>query len=102
MESKAVNAVFGSKLAASSSKGMTGHTLGAAAALELAFCWLLLTHDDEQGALIPNINDDEPDTALSALNLVKKGGTLGRRINICQSNSFAFGGNNLSIVVERA
>jgi len=102
MESKAVNAVFGSKLAASSSKGMTGHTLGAAAALELAFCWLLLTHDDEQGALIPNINDDEPDTALSALNLVKKGGTLGRRINTCQSNSFAFGGNNLSIVVERA
>ncbi|MDI1277508.1 beta-ketoacyl-ACP synthase [Methylobacter sp.] len=102
MESKAVNAVFGSKLAASSSKGMTGHTLGAAAALELAFCWLLLTHDDEQGALIPNINDDEPDTALSALNLVKKGEMLGRRINTCQSNSFAFGGNNLSIVVERA
>ncbi|PPK74058.1 3-oxoacyl-[acyl-carrier-protein] synthase-1 [Methylobacter tundripaludum] len=102
MESKAVNAVFGSKLAASSSKGMTGHTLGAAAALELAFCWLLLTHDDEQGALIPNINDDEPDTALSALNLVKKGEVLGRRINTCQSNSFAFGGNNLSIVVERA
>jgi len=102
MESKAVNAVFGPEVAASSSKGMTGHTLGAAAALELAFCWLLLTHDDEQGALIPNVNDDEPDTALPALNLVKKNATLGRRINTCQSNSFAFGGNNLSIVVERA
>jgi len=102
MESKAVNALFGSTVAASSSKGMTGHTLGAAAALELAFCWLLLTNDDEQGALIPNINDDEPDAALPALNLVEKGGTLGRRINICQSNSFAFGGNNLSIVLERA
>jgi 3-oxoacyl-[acyl-carrier-protein] synthase-1 len=102
MESKAVNAVFGPKVAASSSKGMTGHTLGAAAALELAFCWLLLTQDDEQGALIPNVNDDEPDTALPALNLVKKNETLGRRIKICQSNSFAFGGNNLSIVVERA
>ncbi|MGZ5044027.1 MAG: beta-ketoacyl-ACP synthase [Methylobacter sp.] len=102
MESKAVNAVFGPKVAASSSKGMTGHTLGAAAALELAFCWLLLTQDDEQGALIPNVNDDEPDTALPALNLVKKNETLGRRIKTCQSNSFAFGGNNLSIVVERA
>jgi len=102
MESKAVNAVFGPEVAASSSKGMTGHTLGAAAALELAFCWLLLTHDDEQGAFIPNVNDDEPDTALPALNLVKKNATLGRRINTCQSNSFAFGGNNLSIVVERA
>lgn len=102
MESKAVNAVFGSKVAASSSKCMTGHTLGAAAALELAFCWLLLNHDDEQGALIPNINDDEPDLSLSAINLVNKNGALGRRINSCQSNSFAFGGNNLSIVVERA
>lgn len=102
MESKAVNAVFGTKVAASSSKGMTGHTLGAAAAVELAFCWLLLTQDDEQGALIPNSNDDEPDPALPALNLVKKGGSLGRSINTCQSNSFAFGGNNLSIVVGRA
>jgi 3-oxoacyl-[acyl-carrier-protein] synthase-1 len=102
MESKAVNAVFGSSVAVSSTKGMTGHTLGAAAALELAFCWLLLTRDDEQGALIPNINDDEPDTTLPVLNLVKKGGMLGRRINTCQSNSFAFGGNNLSIVVGRA
>lgn len=102
MESTAVNALFGSTVAASSSKGMTGHTLGAAAALELAFCWLLLTNDDEQGALIPNINEDELDVELPALNLVKKGGTLGRRINTCQSNSFAFGGNNLSIVLERA
>lgn len=102
MESKAVNALFGSTVAVSSSKGMTGHTLGAAAALELAFCWLLLTTDDNQGALIPNINDDEADATLPALNLVKKGETLGRRIDICQSNSFAFGGNNLSIVVERA
>jgi len=102
MESKAVNALFGSTVAASSSKGMTGHALGAAAALELAFCWLLLTHDDDQGALIANINDDEPDVALPELNLVKKGAMLGRRINTCQSNSFAFGGNNLSIVLERA
>lgn len=102
MESQAVSAVFGPKVAASSSKGMTGHTLGAAAALELAFCWLLLAQDDEQGALIPNINDDEPDPALPAMNLVEKGGALGRRINTCQSNSFAFGGNNLSIVLERA
>ena len=102
MESKSVNDLFGAKLAASSSKGMTGHTLGAAAALELGFCWLLLTRDDGQGALIPNINDDEPDSELAPLNLVEKGGKLGRRINACQSNSFAFGGNNLSIVIARA
>jgi len=101
MESKAVNALFGENLAVSSSKGMTGHTLGAAAALELAFCWLLLTRDDEQDALIPNVNDDERDSKLPPLNLVKKGMVLGRKINTCQSNSFAFGGNNLSIVIAR-
>lgn len=98
MESKAVNALFGSRVAASSSKGMTGHTLGAAAALELGFCWLLLT-DNEHGALIPNINDDELDSELPPLNLVAKGTTLGRSITVCQSNSFAFGGNNVSIVI---
>jgi len=52
--------------------------------------------------LIANINDDEADVTLPELNLAKKGAMLGRRINTCQSNSFAFGGNNLSIVLERA
>jgi len=100
MESKAVNALFGSHTAASSSKGMTGHTLGAAAALELGFCWMLLA-ENGHGALIPNINDDEPDSSLAPLNLVKKGGHLGRSIQVCQSNSFAFGGNNVSIVIAK-
>ena len=100
MESKAVNALFGTQVAASSSKGMTGHTLGAAAALELGFCWILLT-ENEHGALIPNINDDAPDTDLAPLNLVKKGDKPGRSVNVCQSNSFAFGGNNLSIVIAK-
>jgi 3-oxoacyl-[acyl-carrier-protein] synthase-1 len=101
MESAAVNAVFGPGLAVSSSKGMTGHTLGAAAALELGFCWLLLTGGSED-ALIPNVSGDEPDPELAPLHLVRKGERLGRRIETCQSNSFAFGGNNLSIVVGRA
>jgi 3-oxoacyl-[acyl-carrier-protein] synthase-1 len=102
MESKAVNALFGTAVAASSSKGITGHTLGAAAALELGLCWLLLTSDDELGALIPNVNDDELDDTLATINLVENGNKLGRKINTCQSNSFAFGGSNLSIVVARA
>ena len=101
MESKAVNTLFGADLAVSSSKGMTGHTLGAAAALELAFCWLLLTSDDERGTLIPNVNEDERDSGLAPLSLVKKGMVLGRKTSTCQSNSFAFGGNNLSIVISR-
>lgn len=101
MESKAVNALFGDRLPVSSSKGMTGHALGAAAAMELGFCWLLLNREDEDGSLIPNINEDKVDCALMPLNLVAKGDKLGRRIDTCQSNSFAFGGSNLSIVIAR-
>lgn len=100
MESKAVNQLFSDKVAASSSKGMTGHTLGAAAALELGFCWMLLT-ENPHNTLIPNINDDEADNSLAPLNLVRMGQNLGRNINVCQSNSFAFGGNNISILIAR-
>ena len=100
MESKAVNQLFSDKVAASSSKGMTAHTLGAAAALELGFCWMLLT-ENPHNTLIPNINDDEADNSLAPLNLVRLGQSLGRNINVCQSNSFAFGGNNISILIAR-
>jgi len=101
MESKAIWQVFGDKVAVSSTKGMTGHSLGAASSLELGICWLLLTQRDEQGLLIPNINDDVLDGTLQALNYVRPGQTLGKRIKQCQSNSFAFGGNNISIIISR-
>jgi 3-oxoacyl-[acyl-carrier-protein] synthase I len=101
MESKAVNALFGNQTATSSSKGMTGHTLGAAAALELGFCWMLLA-ENENGYLIPNINDDEPDITLPPIHLVEKGEHLGRGLQLCQSNSFAFGGNNVSIIIAKS
>jgi 3-oxoacyl-[acyl-carrier-protein] synthase-1 len=101
MESKAIRQVFGDAVAVSSTKGMTGHALGASAALELGICWLLLTQTDKQGLLMPNINDDLLDGTLPALNYVKPGQTLGRHIKQCQSNSFAFGGNNISIIISR-
>ncbi len=102
MESKAVNHVFNDVVAVSSTKGMTGHALGAAAALELGICWMLLTENDAQGLLIPNINDDVIDKSLPALNYVKQGQKSGQAINFCQSNSFAFGGNNISLIVARS
>lgn len=102
MESQAVYAVFGNHVAVSSSKGMTGHALGAASALELGICWLLLTQNDDQGRLIPNVNNDDMDPNLPSLNFAKIGASLGRRIDRCQSNSFAFGGNNVSIVLSRS
>lgn len=101
MESTAVAKVFGQQVAVSSTKGMTGHTLGAAAALELAFCWLLLTEDNPAGLLPPNHPTQVYDPNLPALAWVKPGQGLGRRIQCCQSNSFAFGGSNVSIVVTR-
>lgn len=101
MESKAVNHLFGESVAVSSSKGMTGHALGAAAALELGICWMLLTDNEEPGLLVPNINADELDTRLPKLNLVSLGQRLEHRIKYCQSNSFAFGGSNISIIIGR-
>lgn len=101
MESKAVNELFGSEIAISSSKGMTGHTLGAAAALELGLCWMLLTENDDN-ALIPNINDDELDAILPPLHFAASDERLNRDLRHCQSNSFAFGGNNVSIVISKA
>jgi 3-oxoacyl-[acyl-carrier-protein] synthase-1 len=101
MESKAIRQVFGDAVAVSSTKGMTGHALGASSALELGLCWQLLTQSDNRGLLLPNINDDELDGTLPALNYAKPGQQLGRCIKKCQSNSFAFGGNNISIIVSR-
>jgi 3-oxoacyl-[acyl-carrier-protein] synthase-1 len=102
MESRSVFNIFPGSQAVRSTKGMTGHALGAAAAMELGICWLLLTADDPSGELPPNINGDELDPSLPKLNFVRPGQYLGRKINACQSNSFAFGGNNVSIVVARA
>ncbi len=102
MESKAVERVFGTEVAASSTKGMTGHALGAAAALELGLCWLLLSRTEDDAVLLPNINDDEADDTLPGLNFVRPGQRLGRAVGHCQSNSFAFGGNNISIIVSRS
>lgn len=102
MESRAVRQLFGEETPVSSSKGMTGHTLGAAAALELGLCWLLLTNNDPSGRLIPNINDDQIDPTLPNLHWLKVDETLGRPIKLCQSNSFAFGGSNVSLLVGQA
>jgi 3-oxoacyl-[acyl-carrier-protein] synthase-1 len=100
MESAAVNGLFGSEIAASSSKGMTGHTLGVAAALELGLCWMLLAENDNND-LIPNINGDDLDVNLPPLHFVKTGERLNRHLHHCQSNSFAFGGSNVSIIISK-
>jgi 3-oxoacyl-[acyl-carrier-protein] synthase-1 len=101
MESRAVEALFGSGVAVSSTKPFTGHTLGAAGAVEAAFCWLAMQDDNPEGLLPPQLGQGEPDPALPPLKVARKGARLGRPIRYALSNSFAFGGSNASLVFGR-
>ena len=96
MESHAVTQVFPDGVPCSSTKPMTGHTLGAAGALEAAFCWLSLTHR----LLPPHVWDGHPDPALPALQWARSGDSLKKPC--LMSNSFAFGGNNVSLIIAEA
>lgn len=103
MESLAVAALFPEGVACSSTKPLTGHTLGAAGALEAAFCWLSLSAENPEQALPPHIWDGQADPALPPLNWV----TASERLTsiaprYLMSNSFAFGGNNVSLIIGDA
>ena len=103
MESHAVAAVFPEGVPCSSTKPMTGHTLGAAGALEAAFCWLSLSTGNKEHALPPHVWDGQADPELPALNWVTPATRLtstGPRY--LMSNSFAFGGNNVSLIIGDA
>jgi 3-oxoacyl-[acyl-carrier-protein] synthase I len=103
MESQAVQAIFPRGVPCSSSKPMVGHTLGAAGALEAAFCWLTLSEYNPEQLLPPHLWDGQADPALPALNLVQPGTQLSSsRPRRLMSNSFAFGGNNISLLLGEA
>jgi 3-oxoacyl-[acyl-carrier-protein] synthase-1 len=103
MECLAVERVFGGALPVSSTKPLVGHTLGAAGAIEAAFCWLVLDRC-AGGALSlpPHAWDGQRDPELPALHLVQKGETaaVGAAPRV-MSNSFGFGGNNCTLVLGR-
>jgi 3-oxoacyl-[acyl-carrier-protein] synthase-1 len=96
MESLAVASLFPDGVSCSSTKPMSGHTLGAAGALEAAFCWLSLRH----GQVPPHVWDGEADPALPALQWARVGEPL--KNTRLMSNSFAFGGNNVSLIIGEA
>lgn len=102
MESRVVADLFGPNVAVSSTKPFTGHALGAAAALEAAFCWLAMQDDNPDGLLPPQLWDGAPDPALPGLNVTAVGARLGRPLNWALSNSFAFGGSNAALVLGRS
>ncbi|MFB4368335.1 MULTISPECIES: beta-ketoacyl-[acyl-carrier-protein] synthase family protein [unclassified Pseudomonas] len=100
MESLAVAQLFPAGVPCSSSKPLTGHTLGAAGALEAAFCWLTLSEYNAGKRLPPHVWDGQADPQLPRLKLVGSGEQLpAAERRYLMSNSFAFGGNNISLVL---
>ena len=97
-ETAAIKTVFGKHaydLAVSSTKSMTGHTLGAAGAIEAIFCVLGM----RDGVMPPTINLDDPDPQCD-LDYVPK---VARKnaFDISMSNSMGFGGHNASLLIRR-
>ena len=104
MEAKAVAAIFGEKtVPVSTTKPVTGHTLGAAAALEAAICWKALVENQGKNDNIKlplQVWDGERDEEIPELNIVDgKSGAAKGNLKICLSNSFAFGGANACLVL---
>ena len=91
MESKAIYRVFGSSVPVSSTKPLTGHTLGAASATEAAIAWHILRNKLPlpMQRCVEKAEDIE-------VTLVENEQYLGKKAIL--SNSFAFGGNNISLI----
>ncbi|MFI8480442.1 beta-ketoacyl-[acyl-carrier-protein] synthase family protein [Pseudomonas sp. NPDC078700] len=98
MESLAVQAVFPQGVLCSSTKALSGHTLGAAGALEAAFCWLTLSEHNPSHWVPPHRWDGAPDPQLAPIKLAEPGTRFETPARYAMSNSFAFGGSNLSLI----
>jgi 3-oxoacyl-[acyl-carrier-protein] synthase II len=97
-ETEAIKTLFGphaAALAVSSTKSMTGHTLGAAGGIEAVYTVLAL----ERGILPPTTNYEEPDPACD-LDYVPNVARV-RAARIALSNSFGFGGANACLLLRR-
>ena len=96
MELDAIRDVFGEKLPLiSSTKGMTGHAIGASGAHEAIYCLLMM----ERGFIAGCSNLEEPDAAIAGLPIVV--GTREAKLGAVMSNSLGFGGTNASLVFRR-
>jgi 3-oxoacyl-[acyl-carrier-protein] synthase I len=94
-EARAVMAALGPEVPCSSTKGATGHTLGAAGGLEAVICALALRH----GLMPAGLNTSAVDPALGVNYLLEN-----RRqpVSRVMSNSFGFGGSNCSLILGKA
>ncbi len=87
--------LFGATTPCSSTKGWTGHVLGASGIIEAVICWLALQHGFMPGSCHTLVKDP----ALGVNYLLDNRSERPARI---MSNSFGFGGTNCSIVLGRA
>ena len=97
IETKVIKEVFGddTQVRVSSTKGNTGHLLGAAGAVEA----IISTKAIEEGILAPTINYKEKDEECD-LNLVVNKSEK-QDLNVVMSNSLGFGGHNASIILKK-
>lgn len=95
MEANAIYKVFGDNVPASSTKPFTGHCLGAAASIEAFICYQILKGKRN---LPIHKYDNEYDENLPKINLVNSN-TENKKINICMSTSFGFGGTNAVVIM---
>ena len=91
MESKAIHRIFANKVPVSSTKPLTGHTLGAASAIEAAIAWHILKYD--LPLPLQKCQDKAEDIEIDLVNCSQK-----LKAKNILSNSFAFGGNNISLI----
>ncbi len=104
MESYCIKRVFGETVPCSSTKALTGHTLGAAGAIEAGFLWMALSQENSKTIpLPPHVWDGNGDPSLPSILLARPGDTLSPingKFNL-MSNSFAFGGSNASLIFSK-
>jgi 3-oxoacyl-[acyl-carrier-protein] synthase-1 len=101
MEAELIYQVIGDRVCVSSTKPFTGHALGAAGAIEAGVCWLAMQDDNVTGKLPPHLWDGIGDPKLPVLQLAAPTTRLGHPPRLALSNSFAFGGANVTLVFAR-
>ena len=99
-EIAAVQSLFGEyayKMNISSTKSMTGHLLGATAAIEALACILAIT----KGIIPPTINVEQIDPAIDPKLNLTIGCAQRREVKVAMSNTFGFGGHNSTIILKK-
>ena len=99
-ELKAIEQVFGTEgrdfvPPISSTKSMTGHSLGAVGGQELIYCLLMLN----EGFIAPSINIENIDPATEGFDIVTQ--KRDANLDTVMSNSFGFGGTNATLIIKK-